>query len=196
MKTTSVVAAMLVSALSVSAASAQKGVGDTEGIARQPTRPKVVSLSGKVVKMETAPCEMTTGPSVLGTHLMMKTSKGKKLNIHLGPAAAVEFVTRQLSPGEDVRVDAFRTKKMEKGQYVARTLTIDSRTVELRDETLRPAWAGRGGDWQSIGRGARQGWGRGAGYGRRRGAGWQRRGGPPDRRGSCWWWSEENTAWK
>jgi hypothetical protein len=73
---------------------------------------------------------------VLGTHLVMKTSKGKKLNIHLGPAAAIEFVTRRLSPGQEVRVDAFRTKRMEKGSYVARTLTIDSLTIEVKSRGL------------------------------------------------------------
>jgi len=72
----------------------------------------------------------------------METSKGKTLNIHLGPVAAIEFVAKDLSQGQKVKVEAFRTKKMKKGQYVARSLTFGSQTVELRDETLRPVWAG------------------------------------------------------
>lgn len=171
-----------------SAAFAQRGVGDSQGVARQPTKPKVVSLSGKVVKVETATCEMTTGRSPLGTHLVMKTSDGKKLNIHLGPATAVEFVAKELSQGQKVKVEAFRTAKMKKGQYVARTLTFGSRTVELRDETLRPAWAGRSGP------GWGRGWGRGAGNGRGRGAGWGRAGAQPGRYGACWWWSSDDTS--
>jgi predicted Fe-Mo cluster-binding NifX family protein len=73
---------------------------------------------------------------------MIKTSDGKTVNIHLGPAAVVEFVTKELSRDMEVKVKAFRTTKTKKGQYIARTLTFGDRTVELRDENLRPAWAG------------------------------------------------------
>ena len=155
----------------LSAASAQRGVGDTQGVAQQPAKPKVVSLSGKVLEVKTESCQTTTGRSPLGTHLILEAPGGKKLNIHLGPVNAVEFVAKELSEGQKVKVEAFRTKKMEKGQYVARTLTFGSRTVELRDETLRPAWAGRGGPGWARGRGPGTGWGRG------RGAGWGRQGG-------------------
>ena len=172
-----------------SAAFAQRGVGDTQGVARQPTKPKVVSLSGKVVKVETASCEMTTGRSPLGSHLVMKASDGKKLNIHLGPAGAVDFVTKKLSQGQKVQVAAFRTDKMKEAHYVAQTLTFDSQTVELRDKTLRPAWAGRGGPGWGRGRG------RGAGYGRGRGAGWGRQGAQSGRYGvGGWWWSTQEGA--
>ena len=164
---TSVTAVVVALGLS-SAASAQRGVGDTRGVAQQPTKPKVVSLSGKVVKVETASCETTTGRSLLGTHFVMKTSDRKEANIHLGPAGAVEFVTKNLSQGQEIEVMAFRTEEMKKGHYVAQTLKFDSRIVELRDETLRPAWAGRGGPGWGRGRG------RGAGYGRGRRAGWGR----------------------
>ena len=172
-------------------ASAQRGVGDTQGVAQQPTKPKVVSLSGKVLEVKTESCQTTTGRSPLGTHLMMETSKGKTLNIHLGPVAAVEFVAKELSQGQKVKVEAFRTKKMEKGQYVARTLTFGSRTVELRDETLRPAWAGRGGPGWGRGWGRGDGRGRGAGYGRGRGAGWGRQGTQTGRYSGGWRWSAQ-----
>lgn len=175
----------------LSVASAQRGVGDTQGVAQQPTKPKVVSLSGKVLEVKTESCQTTTGRSPLGTHLIMETSKGKKLNIHLGPVNAVGSVAKELSEGQKVKVKAFRTKKMKKGQYVARKLTFGSRTVELRDETLRPAWAGRGGPGWGRGYGRGAGWGRGAGYGRGRGQGWGRQGAQPGRYGACWWWSDD-----
>ena len=145
MKKMSLTVVAVVFALGVSLPSvyAQRGVGDPEGVARQPAKPKVVSLSGKVLEVKTEPCKMTTGPSELGTHLMMKTSDGKTLNIHLGPADAVKFIAKELTPEMDVKVQAFRTKKTEKGQYIARSLTIGDRTTELRDKTLRPIWAGR-----------------------------------------------------
>jgi hypothetical protein len=161
------VAVVLVFGLST-VASAQRGVGDRQGVARQPAKPEIVSLCGKMVRVETAPCEMTTGPSLVGAHFVLKMPEGKKVNIHLGPAPAVEFVTKDLSKGQKIEVEAFRTAKMAKDQYVARTLTFGSRTVELRDETLRPTWAGQGGPARG------QGWGRGRGYGRGRVAGWER----------------------
>jgi len=168
---TTIAAVAVVIGLS-SAASAQRGAGDAQGVARQATKPKVVSLSGKVLEVETAPCEATTGRSLLGTHFVMKTSDKKKVNIHLGPAGAVDFVTKKLSEGQKVQVAAFRTEKMNEAHYVAQTLALDSQTVELRDENLRPAWAGRGGP----------GWGRGLG----RGAGWGRQGAQPGRYGDGW----------
>jgi len=109
---------------------------------------------------------MTTGRSLLGSHFIMTTADKKKVNIHLGPAGTVDFVTKNLSEGQKVQVAAFRTDKMKVGHYVAQTLTFDSRTVELRDENLRPAWAGRGGP----------GWGRG----------WGRQGAQPGRYGGGW----------
>jgi predicted Fe-Mo cluster-binding NifX family protein len=135
---------MLALGVCLSSVFAQRGAGDLEGVARQPAKPKLVSLSGKVLEVKTEPCEMTTGPSELGTHLMMKTSKGKTLNIHLGPADAVKSIARELTPGMDVKIQAFRTEKTKEGQYIARSLTIGDRTTELRDQNLRPMWAGRG----------------------------------------------------
>ena len=73
MSPVSIAAVVVVLGLS-SAALAQRGVGDARGVAQQPNKPNVVALSGKVLKVETAPCEMTTGRSLLGTHFIMKTS--------------------------------------------------------------------------------------------------------------------------
>ena len=171
--------AMLAWGLAATVAFAQRGVGDPEGVARQAVRPEVVSLAGKVVKVETGPCQMTTGRSPLGTHFLLQTAEGKTLNIHLGPAAAVEFVAKDLSRDKPVKVEAFRTEQMKEGHYVACKLMYGEQTVTLRDETLQPVWAmgrgqggGRGWYGGGLGRGPNAasgpGWGRGYG---RRGAG-------------------------
>jgi len=183
-------AAILVLSLGVAIphACAQKGMGDPTGVARQAVKPKVVSLSGKVVAVETGPCEKGTGWGYVGTHFLLKMPKGQKLNIHLGPAEAVDYVTEQLQVGEKVTVDAFRTTKMSKNHYVAQSLALDGTTIRLRDETLRPTWAqsntasrGRGRLQSVPGRGQRRGWGRGwrrgSGYGRGWGRGWGWQGG-------------------
>lgn len=161
------------------AAYAQKGVGDRTGVARQTVRPEIVALSGKLVQIKTGPCELTTGPSTIGTHVFLETPEGRKLNVHLGPAAAVAETVKKLSIGQEVSVAAFRTEKMKQEHYVATTLAFGGTTVTLRDEALRPVWAGgRGG---GRGMGAGQG-GRGMGAGQ--GGGGQRGMGAAQGRGS------------
>lgn len=159
--------------LAASVAHAQRGVGDPTGVAQQAVKPEVVSLSGNVLEVKTGPCENTTGRSPLGTHFLMKTEEEETLNIHLGPTVQVEFLAKELSAGKKVKVKAFRTDKMEESHYVAQSLAYGDRTVQLRDESLRPVWAGgRGARNQATGVPAEFGTGRGwGGYGYRRGRG-------------------------
>jgi len=164
-------------------ARAQKGRGEPGGIARHAVKPEVVSLSGKVLRIESGPCKMTTGRATVGTHFLLQTTEKKELNIHLGPAAAVARVADQLPIGKKVTVRAFRTARMPENHYVAQSLLIDGASIRLRDESLRPLWAGgnavprgRGGPQWGPAKGRSPTWGRGSGYGpgygRRRG--WRR----------------------
>ncbi len=164
---------------------AQKGMGESTGIARKAVKPEAVSLSGKVTGVKTGPCEKTTGRANVGTHFLLKTRKGEKLNIHLGPADVVEHIADRLSIGKKVTVNAFRTAKMPENHYVARSLAIDGDSIRLRDEGLRPFWAWGG---NSRGRGGQMGPSKGQspGYGRGRqgaGPGWGR--GPASGRDCC-----------
>jgi hypothetical protein len=185
---TSATVLVLLWGVAVPHACAQKGMGDPTGVAQQSVKPESVSLSGKVLAVETGPCERGTGRGYIGTHFLLKTPKGKKLNIHLGPADAVDYVTDQLPVGKKVTVDAFRTAKMPENHYVAKSVTFGKTTIQLRDESLRPLWArsrtvlrGRGGPQRVPGRGRGRGWGRGwkqgPGYGRGWGRAWRWQGG-------------------
>jgi hypothetical protein len=162
-------------------------MGDPTGVARQAIQPEVVTLKGKVVRVETGPCENTTGRSSTGTHFVLKTVNGEKLNVHLGPAAAVKDTADQLSAGLKVKVEAFRTEKMPENHYVAKSLVFDGTTIELRDESLRPRWAGRNVDSRGP-RGPQWGTGQGRGprWGRGRGYGWGQGRGPGYGRGPGW----------
>ena len=153
-----------------SIARAQKGTGEATGVAQQVAKPKVTLVSGTIHEIETGPCQATTGRASIGTHLVIKTAKGKKLNIHLGPTAAVKHIADRLTTGDAVTISAFRTEKMTKGHFVAQSIVLGEASVQLRDGNLRPLWAGVGTTWQGRG-GPRpdtrygRGWGGGGGRG-------------------------------
>jgi hypothetical protein len=165
----------LIGMLTNSVAEAQRGIGQTSGIARQGLEVQRVTLSGVVVEVEVGPCENTTGRSLVGTHFFLKTPDGKTLNIHLGPADQMEEIVDALRVEEKVQVQAFRTERMQADHYVARSITVGGEVLRLRDDNLRPVWAGppgRSADGLAPdGRGSRQGWRTGPGSGWNRGAG-------------------------
>lgn len=119
----------------------QKGVGDATGIGRQRLAPEIVLLKGTVEAVKSGDCKNTTGRSVLGTHLMLATEEAKTLNIHLGPTAEVSEWVKGIE-GKGIEVKAFRTKKLPRDQYIAKELIVQGQTAVLRDDTLKPFWAG------------------------------------------------------
>ena len=101
------------------------------------------------------PCERTTGRSIEGVHLIVQSQDNKAINLHLGPASALADVIEKLSPGQEITFEAFRTDRMPKDAYVAKSLTAGGKTFALRNDSLRPKWAGppRGeGRWPGHGR--------------------------------------------
>lgn len=143
---------------------AQKGAGEASGVARQAVKPAVVTLSGELLEIKTGPCENTTGRSPAGTHLILKGSNGMTLNVHLGPENAVDHVVEQLTVGQALALEAFRTDRLPENHYIAKSLLLDDKTIHLRDDKLRPSWAygrgmgKRGGEGMGSGRG--DSWGR------------------------------------
>lgn len=131
--------------LTCGGAYAQRGVGDPTGVIRQGLNPPLTTLSGKLVSIETHPCENTTGPALAGTHLIVEADDGMKYNLHVGPADAVASIVEPFTSGTRIEVRAFRTARMPEDQYVATELLLASgKAIELRDANLRPFWAGQG----------------------------------------------------
>jgi hypothetical protein len=170
-------AALIVLMATPGSALAQKGLGDTEGIARQGLDLPVLDLSGVVDEVVTEQCAMTTGRAAIGAHMILKTPDDTILNIHLGPEAALAELLDSLRPGESVAVTAFRTDPMPANAYVARTITVGDMDFALRNDALQPNWQIR--PTGRDGQGMNQGGGRGPGRG---GAGTGMGG-----RGGCWW---------
>ncbi len=134
---------------------AQKGMGEDTGIVRQGLTPSVTSISGELLEIKSGPCERTTGKARIGTHLIIQGKDGQKLNIHLGPETAVDHIVEQLSLKQALSLDVFHTEKMPVNAYIAKSLSIDDKVIHLRDDNLRPAWAGSRG--AGRGQGMRQG---------------------------------------
>lgn len=148
-------------------ATAQKGMGEPTGVGQQAVKPPIETMSGTIKEIKTAPCERTTGRSLEGVHLLVQAESGKTINLHLGPAAALEDVVEHLSTGQQITFEAFRTDAMPQDAYVAKSLKAGDTTFDLRDDSLRPNWAiaARGGRGGGPGMGAGRGQGRGPGQG-------------------------------
>lgn len=122
---------------------AQKGLGDSTGIARSGELPTIVMLDGTLDQIKTGPCEHTTGRAVIGTHLFIDTEESDELfNVHLGAAYALEPFVANLEIGQKVEIQAFQTDGMEPLEFIAKEVLIEGDTLKLRDENLRPFWAG------------------------------------------------------
>lgn len=166
----------------------QRGIGDDEGVVRQSIETQRISIEGTVKEIVVEKCENTTGPFGTGMHFLLMTGEEKQYNVHLGPAVLVRDLAGPLEAGQSVTVQAFRTEKMPAEHFVAVVLTFNGKTVRLRDENLRPIWAGKQGRFfgryvvgpehprwfQARGRGYGMGNGRGyeAGYRRLMGGGY------------------------
>ncbi|MFP2995105.1 hypothetical protein ABN763_04310 [Spongiivirga sp. MCCC 1A20706] len=130
--------------LSTTIVFAQKSVGEKQGMCKQGTNPEIIELKGVVTELKKGPCEYTTGRSLSGTHLFLTTADNKTLNIHLGPTSEVsKFVTD--IKGKNIVVKGFRTEMLPEEHYIAKQLVIDDQVTILRNEKLKPFWAGRTG---------------------------------------------------
>jgi hypothetical protein len=148
--------------LLVDPVTAQRGTGERKGIAREAVKPAVQKIVGTLKEIKTGPCEEATGGSPIGTHLILEADKAT-YNLHLGPVSEVKDVVGIVSVGEKVEATVFRTARLPKDHFVAVTVKSGDEEIVLRDDSLRPRWAGGSGrpDRQPASRGGQAGAGRG-----------------------------------
>lgn len=133
---------------------AQKGVGNSIGIARGFEQPEIELIEGTLDHIKTGPCEHAAGYAYTGTHLFIKSGDTDQLiNVHLRAANAVESFVNGLEIGQEVSIDGFRTDELQPLNFIAREVSANGHTLTLRDENLRPFWAGD----QNLPRGQRLG---------------------------------------
>ncbi len=121
---------------------AQKGRGDDVGMGRWTEKPSIEHIHGTLDRIETGPCPDTTGRAYIGTHLFVRTEDGRELNIHLGPADQVKAFAEELETGQKIEIEGFQTPKLEANHYIAKSVTAGEQSLQLRDDNLRPFWAG------------------------------------------------------
>lgn len=127
---------------------AQRGMGDAEGVAR--SQEVVQKISGTAVVQEVAveECTQTTGRYPVGIHLLAENSDGESLNLHLGPEPVLRKITRQIEEGTEISFKAFRTTQLPENNFIVEVIGFNGKQLTLRDESLRPRWAGqRGRRW-------------------------------------------------
>lgn len=90
----------------------RRGTGEPAGVARQALDTPIETLSGTIKAIKIGRCEKTTGRSLEGAHLIVQTPEGKLINLHLGPTFALREELRQLSVGQDISFEAFRTSRI------------------------------------------------------------------------------------
>ncbi len=142
MKKQFVILAMCAIVLLTSACvAAQKGMGNTSGVARGVLSP-IITLSGTIVEIHVGPCvDATMGNDPIGIHLFVQTSGGTEVNLHLGPARVIDRIVAPMSPGQTISFDAFSTPDLAPNAYIAKTLFWQNEVIKLRDDALRPFWA-------------------------------------------------------
>jgi len=154
MKKTSIClsAAILAFAAVASPAIAQKGTGELTGVARQGLKLPTEAMSGTIKDIKIGPCEKTTGRAKEGAHLIVQAPDGRTINLHLGPTfALLRDELKQLAAGQDISFEAFRTDRMPKDAYIAKSFKAGDKVFVLRNDNLRPRWAG--GRGRGMGRG-------------------------------------------
>ena len=126
---------------------AQKGTGDGTGIAGRNVVSVTENIEGTVQEVLHETCPQTTGRYDNGTHILIKpgSGDGQLLNIHLGPTAKLGDIVKNIDAGMNVSLKVFRTKKLPDNQYIAKEITVNNNTYALRDENLKPFWAGNRG---------------------------------------------------
>ncbi|MBT3070111.1 hypothetical protein KKP04_04415 [Rhodomicrobium sp. Az07] len=124
---------------------AQKGTGESSGVARQGLGLPIEAMSGTIEAVKVGRCEKTTGRSAEGAHLIVQMPDAKTINLHLGPTFALRDVLKQLSVGQNISFEAFRTERMPKDAFIAKSVKAGDKVFAFRNDSLRPVWArGRG----------------------------------------------------
>ena len=128
----------------VDAPYAQKGVGDTTGIASPGCQTRDRHPLGQDDRDPDRSLRILDRPIARRhPHHPGDLPRARSSTSTSGPASAVADMVAKLNVGDELAVKAFRTDKMKAGDYVAQSDHLRRRLVsKFRDASLRPVWAG------------------------------------------------------
>jgi hypothetical protein len=131
---------------------AQKGTGESTGIARQGLKPNVLRFEGRIIKIKTGPCEKRNKtPQAIGSHLIVQTTGKQMLNLHVGPEQRIQMTLNELPKDKTLIFTAFKTDRLSQDAYILKTVELGKQVWVFRNNDLTPAWSRGGGKRQSLG---------------------------------------------
>lgn len=100
----------------------------------------VETVRGQVVRLE--PVTSRRGVAA-GLHVLLKTSDGALLSVHLGPSWFMEKQPFALAPGDQLEAIGSRVSWDGEAYLIAREITKDQAVLTLRSPDGIPLWGGR-----------------------------------------------------
>lgn len=83
------------------------------------------------------------GGMMTGTHLTVETGTGA-IDVHVGPTRWLADHKYEFAVGDRVEIVGARVTIDNADAIIAREITKNGQTIQLRNEAGRPLWAGRG----------------------------------------------------
>lgn len=139
MKTWALIIALLVAlALTLTIAPTAVGQNSEQRVATPKYDPATeTTFEGTVEEVRDRECPMSRG---MGSHLILKLSGGKTIEVHLAPTKFVRTYDLVFKQGDQVRVVGTKVQFEGKETIFARQLTRGMETVVFRDKAGTPVW--------------------------------------------------------
>jgi len=139
MKTPVLILAIFVAlALVPTVAPAAAGQTSEQRVATPKYDPAIeATFEGRVEEVRDRECPMSGG---IGSHLILKLSDGKTIEVHLATAKFVKTLDLVFKQGDQVLVRGTKVQFEGKETIFARQLTRGNETIMFRDKSGKPIW--------------------------------------------------------
>jgi hypothetical protein len=95
------------------------------------------TFEGRVEELRDRECPMSGG---MGSHLILKLSDGKTIEVHLATTKFVKAMDLVFKQGDQVRLRGTKVQFEGRETIFARELTRGNETIMLRDKNGKPIW--------------------------------------------------------
>ncbi|HEX2328170.1 MAG TPA: hypothetical protein VHN74_05575 [Candidatus Angelobacter sp.] len=123
---------LLIMAAALTAVAQRGGMGPGPGMKYDSANETKITGTIEDIKTTDAMCHA-------GTHLIVKTSTGN-MEVGLGPSQFLQDQKLELKKGQSVEILGAKMAHQQAPVFVARQITAEGKTFNLRDEKGVPAW--------------------------------------------------------